>query len=319
MPARHRKPPRFIPTRPGTPAERMHVRHRRLSPLASMLGHKPTQITAAVAGVILIASAAAWPTVINWPGGASTPATADQANALGAAGAGPRAQPGRGAWAGQVTGLGAAGLPLLTGRTVRDSRQLRLPPATRRTPHLHQRLATSPPVYRNPLRGVSGLIPERVDMGADFGGSGPVYALGNAVITSATGSSAGWPGGGWITYRLTDGPAAGLMVFVAEDVTPSVTVGQHVSSSTVVATMFDGGDGIETGWAQASTFSAESQLPEAGGIDGNGPFPTAIGLNFEKLLQTLGVPAGNNRDQSAYGALPPAYPTSWAAAAAPRT
>jgi hypothetical protein len=108
------------------------------------------------------------------------------------------------------------------------------------------------------------------------------------------------------------------MVFVAEDVTPAVTVGQHVSSATVVATMFDGGDGIETGWAQASTFSAESQLPEAGGIDGNGPFPTAIGLNFEELLQTLGVPAGNNRDQSPYGVLPPAYPAAWSAAIAAR-
>lgn len=284
-----------------------------------MLLHKPTRITAAVAGVVLIAAAVAWPTVINWPGGPSSPATLDHANALGTAGAGPRAASGRGAWAGQVNGLGAAGFPSLTGRTVRDSRQPRQAPATRRTPQRHQRMATSPPVYQNPLRSVSGLLPERVDMGADFGGSGPVYALGNAVITTATGSSAGWPGGGWITYRLTDGPAAGLMVYVAEDVTPAVTVGQHVSSSTVIATMFDGGDGIETGWAQASTFSAESQLPEAGSIDGNGPFPTAVGLNFEELLQTLGVPAGNNRDQSAYGALPPAYPTSWAAATAPQT
>ena len=52
------------------------------------------------------------------------------------------------------------------------------------------------PGYRNPLRDVSGLNPERIDMGVDFGGSGPVCALGNAVITNATGSSAGWPGGG---------------------------------------------------------------------------------------------------------------------------
>jgi hypothetical protein len=76
-------------------------------------------------------------------------------------------------------------------------------------------------VYLNPLRGVGGLIPERIDEGVDFFGSGPVYALGDAVITSATGNS-GWPGGGWITYQLTDGPDAGLMVYVAEDVTPTV-------------------------------------------------------------------------------------------------
>jgi hypothetical protein len=164
------------------------------------------------------------------------------------------------------------------------------------------------PGYRNPLRGVSGLVPERIDEGVDFAGSGPVYALGDAVITNATGNSAGWPGGGWITYQLTDGPDAGLMVFVAEDVRPTVQVGQRVLASTVIANMFAGGDGIETGWAQQSGLSAESQLPEAGGISGSGPFPTRIGVNFDELLQSLGVPAAPNFTQPASGLLPASYP-----------
>ena len=80
-------------------------------------------------------------------------------------------------------------------------------------PHpAQQPAAAATAVYRDPLRSVSGLIPERVDMGVDFGGAGPVYALGNAVITNATSSNSGWPGGGWITYRLTSGPASGLIV-----------------------------------------------------------------------------------------------------------
>jgi hypothetical protein len=108
------------------------------------------------------------------------------------------------------------------------------------------------------------------------------------------------------------------MVFVAEDVTPTVQVGQTVTSSTVIATMFDGGAGIETGWAQADASSAESQLPEAGGISGSGPFPTEVGLNFEALLQSLGVPAGSNRTDPPNGTLPQNYPTNWAAAAQPR-
>ncbi len=170
------------------------------------------------------------------------------------------------------------------------------------------------PRYVNPLRGVSGLVPERIDMGADFGGSGPVYALGDAVITGATGDSAGWPGGGWITYQLTDGSDAGLTVYLAEDVTPAVQVGQRVSPSTVIANMFDGGDGIEIGWAQPGGLSAESQLPEAGGIGGNGPFPTMIGLNFDELLQSLGVPAAPNSTQPGYGLLPANYPATGAGA-----
>jgi hypothetical protein len=168
----------------------------------------------------------------------------------------------------------------------------------------------APAVYVNPLRAVAGLVPERIDEGADFAGTGPVYALGDAVVTNA-GENAGWPGGGWITYRLTDGPDAGLMVYLAEDVTPAVQTGQRVSPTTVIANMFNGGDGIETGWAQPTGVSAESELPEAGGIGGGGPFPTQIGANFDALLQLLGVPAAPNAGQSSFGLLPANYPTTW--------
>ncbi len=164
------------------------------------------------------------------------------------------------------------------------------------------------PGYFNPLRDVTGLVPERIDQGVDFAGSGPVFALGNAVITNASGDAAGWPGGGWITYQLTDGPDAGLMVYLAEDVTPTVQAGEHVSASTVIGDMFSGSDGIETGWAQPGGLSAESQLPQAGGIGGHGPFPTMVGLNFDELLQSLGVPAAPNRDQTGFGLLPANYP-----------
>jgi hypothetical protein len=163
--------------------------------------------------------------------------------------------------------------------------------------------------YANPLRAIKGLMPQRIDMGVDFGGTGPIYALGPAVITNAIGDSPGWPGGGWITYRLTGGRAKGLMVYVAEDVTPAVQVGQVVNSSTVIARMYNGGAGIETGWAQPDGSSAESQLPVAGGISGGGPFPAAVGINFEELLQALGVPPSPfDRYVPPSGLLPAGYP-----------
>jgi hypothetical protein len=164
--------------------------------------------------------------------------------------------------------------------------------------------------YENPLRGIPDLMPQRIDMGVDFGGAGPIYALGRAVITNAIGDSPGWPGGGWITYRLTAGRAKGLMVYVAEDVTPTVQVGEVVNSSTVIAHMYNGGAGIETGWAQPDGSSAESQLPVAGGISGGGPFPSTVGLNFEELLQVLGVPMSPfDRYFPPSGLLPSGYPT----------
>jgi hypothetical protein len=185
--------------------------------------------------------------------------------------------------------------------------------AAQRATARHQKQNQSQPnpttaAYRNPLRAVSGLIMERVDQGVDFGGAGPVYALGDAVITNATADNAGWPGGGWITYQLTNGPDSGLTVYLAEDVTPTVQVGQKVTSSTVIANMYNGGAGIETGWATSDGSTAESQTPQAGGINGNGPFPTVVGLNFEAVLESVGVPPAPNASEAGNGLLPPGYP-----------
>jgi hypothetical protein len=294
-PARYRKPSSARPSAAG--------RHGKSAPVVSVLRGKTARMAAAAIAVSAVLASAvlasavlasavlasavlasavlasavlasAGPAAAHWMAGAPNLAWVDQADALGA----------------QLGGsLGA-----------QVSQQ----------PEIVSADLAPAPGYLNPLRGVSGLNPERIDMGADFSGSGPVYALGDAVITSATGDSAGWPGGGWITYQLTEGPDAGLMVYVAEDVTPVIQVGQHVSSSTVIATMHDGGDGIEIGWAQPTDLSAESQLPEAGAIDGYGPFPTKIGLNFDDLLQSLGVPAAPNSNQPAYGLLPANYPAN---------
>jgi murein DD-endopeptidase MepM/ murein hydrolase activator NlpD len=173
--------------------------------------------------------------------------------------------------------------------------------------------APPPPVYLNPLRAITGLVPQRVDMGVDFAGSGPIYALGDGTVTNAEGDNAGWPGGGWITYQLTNGPAAGLVVYVAEDVQPEVQVGQQVTSSTVIAQMYNGGDGIETGWATPDSTTAESELAVAGGVGGDGPFPTEVGLSFDALLVALGVPVAPNAVpvMSGYGLLPSNIPAQW--------
>jgi murein DD-endopeptidase MepM/ murein hydrolase activator NlpD len=177
-----------------------------------------------------------------------------------------------------------------------------------------KQLATTGHPYQNPLRLIGGLIVNRVDMGVDFAGAGSVYALGAGVVTEAQGTNGGWPGGGWITYQLTDGPAVGEVVYLAEDVTPTVQVGQQVTPDTVIAHMFNGSAGIETGWAMLDSASSESELPEAGGIGGAGPFPTAIGMNFEYLLRALGVPASSDSGKPTSGLVPSRYLINWAKA-----
>lgn len=296
--AKHRKS-KQASARPGKSA-----RHKKPSPIVTALQNQPTRTAAAVTGAVLLAAAA--PAVTHWSGSLGV----GQAAVLSKSGAGdgidtqasPPASHG---------GVHPSPAARSTHRSVTSSSAGSHPSPA---PSAKPAAPAPPPVYNNPLRSIAGLVPERIDQGVDFGGSGPIYALGDAVITNASGDNYGWPDGGWITYRLTDGPGAGLTVFVAEDVRPTVVVGQKVTSNTVIANMFQGNAGIETGWAMASGVTTESQSAEAGGISGAGPFPTDVGLNFEELLQALGVPAANNRYDYPYGILPQAYPADWATA-----
>jgi len=312
--AKHRKSKRATPRQPAS------ARHRKPSPISNALQNHPGKTAAAVTGAVIIAAAA--PIATHWAGdvGVGQAAVLSHGHDGKLSGGTKTPSPGHD---GGTSGSPAASAHASASRSAHRDTPAPSPAGTspasrahRRSVHHHHHTA-APAVYQNPLRDIAGLIPERIDQGVDFGGSGPIYALGDAVVTSATAANYGWPGGGWITYQLTDGPAKGLMVFVAEDVRPNVAAGAHVTSGTVIAEMYNGGAGIETGWAMASGATAESQLAEAGGISGAGPFPTNVGLNFEELLQTLGVPAANNRYDSPSGLLPSQYPTDWTAALKP--
>jgi murein DD-endopeptidase MepM/ murein hydrolase activator NlpD len=309
--AKHRKSSGRAP-RPGS------ARHRKPSPISSALSNTPGQVAAVAAGAVLI-GAAVTPAVAGLVNPNSHPSNnPDPAAALRQPGTtGSDIRSGSGASHGGAGSSAsdlrqpASNLPAIK----RHAQRVAIQRASRKhRQHSHATVT----VYANPLRSISGLIPERVDMGVDFGGAGPIYAIGDGVVTQATGASAGWPGGGWITYQLTDGPAAGEVVYVAEDVRPTVTVGERVTPDTVVADMFDGGSGIETGWAMLDSASAESQLAEAGGISGGGPFPTLVGLNFDQMLVGLGVPAAPDAGYTGSGLLPSRYPVDWATALSAR-
>lgn len=156
--------------------------------------------------------------------------------------------------------------------------------------------------YANPFRAIAGLTPERIDQGVDYAGFGPIYAIGNGVVLNTVGS--GWPGGTFIAYRLTDGPASGLVVFAAEDIEPSVQVGATVTSNTVIGHMYAGPDGIETGWANGSRLP-DTMARTYGQFDGSNS--SAFGYNFSQLLQSVGAPGGipNGRPN---GVLPASWP-----------
>jgi hypothetical protein len=269
------------------------------------LRNKPARVTAAaIAGSALMISA--YPAVSHWIESAPRPAGRGPTDALGLPTSGARpSQGGKHAAAAQEVATQKA---VFVSMAVSRSPGRHRKPAQPAQPAQPDQASSGPSGrYENPLRGIGGLVPERIDQGVDFFGSGPIYAIGDAVITNAS-TNSGWPGGGWITYQLTDGPDAGLMVYVAEDVTPDVQVGEHVTSATVIANMFSGSAGIETGWADPQGVGALSDLAEAGGIGAGGPFPTRVGVSFDDLLVSLGAPAAPNISQSASGLLPPGYP-----------
>ena len=247
-------------------------RRRKLAAIVSVFRHPVRIATVAVVGSAALV--AAWPAAAHWVARASDQAWVSQADVLG------------------LQFASSLGL------------QVRLQPQV-----VSQGVAIAP-IYLNPLRNVNGLVPERIDEGVDFSGTGPVYALGDGIVTSATGAAGGWPGGGWITYQLTNGPGQGLIVYVAEDITPIVQVGERVTPSTVLGYMFEGADGIETGWAALNGL-AVSQLTEAAATGDAYSFPTAVGVNFDELLVSLGVPAAPNSGEIGSGILPANFPASW--------
>jgi hypothetical protein len=164
--------------------------------------------------------------------------------------------------------------------------------------------------YKNPFRSLNGLVRERIDQGVDANGSGPVYALGNGVVTNLYNS--GWPGGSFISYRLTDGPYSGKYVYIAESIHPAVKIGQNVTSNTVVGTMFDGPDGIEMGWAapggtggtMAQVYHQESPVGDPGERS------TAFGVLMNDVLTSLGFPGGIHQSGPTAGSVP----SGWASA-----
>lgn len=182
--------------------------------------------------------------------------------------------------------------------------------------------------YTNPLKAVSGLEPGRIDMGADFAGSGPVLALGNGKVTMASDHDLGppscwgrtcWPVGGILVYRLSDGPLADRYVYVAENISVTVTAGQSVRTGQKIATMHDAFPYIETGWASgkgAETLAIADRHQCPCGDPGG--WSTIEGRNFASVLLVLGAPAERLQPDVPAQHMPSGWPM-WPASAGARS
>lgn len=162
-------------------------------------------------------------------------------------------------------------------------------------------------VYVNPFAKSGPVVGGRVDQGVDYTGKpgAPIGALGPGKITIATQGS-GWPGGGFIAYLLSAGPAKGHTVYVAEDVAPTVAVGQTVKAGQTIG-QFNQGGWIETGWgAPGGDWTMANATGQSGGSVpvGVGAFSTGFGVAFDKLIRRLGGPSGQVYPRVSGGAPP---------------
>lgn len=160
--------------------------------------------------------------------------------------------------------------------------------------------------YVDPFGHVAGLQPERIDMGVDYQGRGPVVALGSGTVFNVNGG--GWPGGVFIGITLDSGPFAGLSYFLAEDVRPAVKVGDHVRAGQVIALMYGGSSGIETGWAAGR---GDQPLAAALGQQASGDpggWTSAAGASFDRVLVSVGTPSGIPQGAKVHGKMPQPYP-----------
>jgi hypothetical protein len=156
--------------------------------------------------------------------------------------------------------------------------------------------------YVNPLRAVAGLHASRIDMGVDYSGSGPILAIGKAKVITARyvpGPASCWgrtcapAPGGWVVYRLLDGPFAGKYVYAVENITVMVKAGQIVRQGQRVAVLHPRSPNLEIGWAagrNAETF-AVARKHECSGAD-PGCWSSIEGRNFNSFLVWLGAPSG---------------------------
>ncbi len=171
--------------------------------------------------------------------------------------------------------------------------------------------------YKNPYRDLKQKSPLRIDMGLDYAGKGPIYAIGKGKVnvTHKIGGGSGWPGpggraGGWVSYTLSEGPASGKIVYMAENCEPTVRPGDSVTADTKICDL----DGLvsswsEMGWAADKTTTWAAAHVEWSGHDSSAYY-TAYGENFSQLIKKLGDKPGTKQaGAQKIGTLPKGWPT----------
>jgi hypothetical protein len=146
--------------------------------------------------------------------------------------------------------------------------------------------------YRNPIGRGAG--PARIDMGVDYTGAFDIFALGSGNIRNLYNS--GWPGGTYMTLQLDQGPYKNQLWYMAENIAPTVQIGQHVAAGQKVGHARGSYPFTEFGWSANTTgrtmAAASGQAARGQAAGDPGRYSTAWGVAASNLIASLGGPAG---------------------------
>ncbi len=175
--------------------------------------------------------------------------------------------------------------------------------------------------YKNPYRDIKNPYKSRIDGGLDFGGTGPIYAVGKGTVTflcnapftdyeNDAPAGCGWYGPR-IVYQLSDGPAAHKYIYFAEHckISAGLKVGSPVTSDTVICDLA-GLDNVntESGWSNTNGWDYVEGSDYRANKDSNGNYTSNSGQNFNNFIKKLGGPTGNPQGGVSHTPLP-GFPT----------
>lgn len=141
--------------------------------------------------------------------------------------------------------------------------------------------------YIDPLQYVS--VWERTDQGVDatLPAGAPILAPGTVKILAVV---PGWYAGQPLVYfELLDGPDAGRVQYVAEEITDIARPGSILTEGQVIARFARSGTGIEYGWStpNGTTLAVATTGYEEGEV-------TPAGRSMRAWLNSLGANAGSS-------------------------
>jgi hypothetical protein len=147
--------------------------------------------------------------------------------------------------------------------------------------------------YVNPLAGERWTL-ARTDQGVDYYPAvpEPVRAIGAGVVVYSSTDfcpPSGWPGCGVIGYKLTAGPEAGGVIYVAEHIDNLLPKGATFRAGSTLATALPGYPWTEWGWANCQ--GNGPAVTYHGAADGT---PMAGGLAFARFMRELGASTAMN-------------------------